>query len=264
MRRLWISLAFLTGFAALAPAGEAQNFDDPFVAYFGFFLPRQAALAARPGPEMSINEISAARQVMPLTERAGLYDPPAGIGNDVYDPNHPFANRGSVRASRLQPSGISNTNINGAGPRDYYHRTQRYYPSLRNGRGPNSYIATTAQSVLRRRIAGCRHDIRGHEHPRRHGQARLTPKPRSDLNTAGISQWNNWTGSRDDMVPPHGPRPKTIPPALLNETETDGVRSTASDHRRAVQSRGVPGWRAGGNGIPHARRQADQQCQRAS
>jgi hypothetical protein len=141
MRRLLLSLTVLAGTAALAPAAQAQDgFSDPFFLYYGFYLPRQAALAAQPGPEMSINELSAARQVNALTERAGLYDPPAGLGNEVYDPTHPFVNKGRVRSGRLAASGISNTNISGAGPSDYYNRTLRYYPALRAGRGKNANV----------------------------------------------------------------------------------------------------------------------------
>jgi hypothetical protein len=148
MRRLVFSVMVLVGLGALPSVGHAQfvgdaALTDPFLAYYGFFLPRQAALAARPGPELSINQLSAARQVAAITERAGLYEPPAGLGVEGYDPNRPFANQSAFNRRSISRNGLSNGNISGNGPGEYYNRAATYYPGLRVGRGTNANIATT-------------------------------------------------------------------------------------------------------------------------
>jgi len=150
MRRLLFSTMILVGLGSLPSLSHAQTvgdaaLNDPFLAYYGFFLPRQAALAARPGPEMSINEISAARQVRAITERAGLYEPPAGLGMEGYDPNRPFANQSAFNRRTVSRTGVTNANIGGTGPAEYYNRAQAYYPGLRTGRSANSYVASSGR-----------------------------------------------------------------------------------------------------------------------
>src|SRR5262245_16950315 len=97
MRRPILGLTIVLGVMALVPAeGRAQFIDgtgDPFFLYYGFYLPRQAALAATPRPEMTINNMAAIRQENALTERAGLYDPVSPFGSGAFDPSHPFADR---------------------------------------------------------------------------------------------------------------------------------------------------------------------------
>jgi hypothetical protein len=149
MRRLLCSVTVLVGLGALPSVGQAQfvgdaALTDPFLAYYGFFLPRQAALAARPGPELSINQLSAARQVAAITERSGLYEPPAGLGLQGYDPSRPFANQSAFNRRTISRNGVSNGNISGNGPGEYYSRAATYYPSLRVGRGTNANIAATS------------------------------------------------------------------------------------------------------------------------
>ena len=136
MRRSVLGLLAVLGVASVAPAARAQDFGDPFYLYYGFYLPRQNALAAQPRPEMTVNALSAARQQSALTERAGLYDPVNPFGNGAYDPNRPFADRSmATRRAPVPIAGISNSNINGSGPPSYYNRTQNFFPSMAAGRG---------------------------------------------------------------------------------------------------------------------------------
>lgn len=140
MRRLWIGLAVVLGVLVLAPSrGRAQFFGgdatgDPFFLYYGFYLPRQAAMAATPRPEMVVNDMAALRQQSALTERAGLYDPVSPFGPAAFDPSRPFGDR---TAGRRLGSGVAavGTSINGSGPPLHYNRTSAYFPGLRTGRG---------------------------------------------------------------------------------------------------------------------------------
>lgn len=127
----------LATFALLALGSESRaqffgegNMNDPFFQYYGFYLPRQAAMAAQPRAQDSINAIAAARQYTAMTERASLYDPIQPFG--AYDPNALFGGRSASRSSGLASNG---SNINGAGPGGYYNRTHTYFPGLRSGRG---------------------------------------------------------------------------------------------------------------------------------
>lgn len=139
MRRVILGLAVVLGLSASASSVQAQNvnggFSDPFFLYYGFFLPRQAAMAATPGPELMINNQAAAMQQAALTDRAGLLDPIGGFGADEFDSSRPFSDRSKgLRRKRLSPNGLQTTNINGSGPATHYNRTMNYYPTLRTGR----------------------------------------------------------------------------------------------------------------------------------
>ncbi len=153
MRRALLGLVALAAVAAWAGESRAQNgtFDDPFFAYYGFFLPRQAALAAQPRVQDTINQNFADNQVLARTNRAGLYDPNGGYGVfDNYDPNATFdskAPRGAGFGARSKFRGMPTTNIAGRGPALYYNRAAQYYPSLRTGVGPNRNLAVTGRGV---------------------------------------------------------------------------------------------------------------------
>ncbi len=112
--------------------------------YYGFYLPRQAALAASPRPEQTVNAMAAIRQQSALTERAGLFDPVQPFGSD-YDPQHPFADRSRGR-TRLGARAVHAAGSNGMGPPMYFNRTATYYPLQRSGRSAN---ASVAAGVLR-------------------------------------------------------------------------------------------------------------------
>jgi len=130
--------AVLLGLSLTASTGRAQDFGsgDPFFLYYGFFLPRQAALAAQPGPEVGLQQNQMNRAAMALTDRAGLYDPIRDIGADELNSGTPFAGRsGRNRLATTAPTGLMTTHIRGTGPAGYYNRTGRYYPTMRTGRG---------------------------------------------------------------------------------------------------------------------------------
>lgn len=141
---LLVVTGFLTSDAKAQFFGEGMN--DPFFQYYGFYLPRQAAMAAQPRPQDSINAIAANRQYSAMTERASLYDPIQPFG--TYDPESLFGGRGGVRSGSMATHG---TNINGSGPSGYYNRTHTYFPNLRSGR--NS-AAASVPAYAPRRAAG--------------------------------------------------------------------------------------------------------------
>jgi hypothetical protein len=135
-------MVFVLGFAMAGASAMGQatigglSPTDPFSLYYGFYLPRQAALAVTPRAETPINQMAAIRQQNALTERAGLYDPVQPFGSD-YDPANPFA-RGKPR-----PGGkaVHTAGGNGAGPPMYFNRTATYYPATRTGRSMNASVA---------------------------------------------------------------------------------------------------------------------------
>jgi len=139
MRRSWIALAVMLGAGGFATSARAHDagFSDPFFLYYGFFLPRQAALAAQPQPEDNIRALASQRQFAAQSERAGLYDPIGGLGLDELNPLNPFGQRsGSSRGVPRHPAnGISNSNLRGRGVGQYHNRTMSYYPGLRAGVG---------------------------------------------------------------------------------------------------------------------------------
>jgi hypothetical protein len=155
-RTLWI-LAALAIVAGSAKQGRAQNggFSDPFFLYYGYFLPQQAARAAQPNVNDSINAQIAANQAYAQTNRANLYDPNGQYGTfDRFAQADPYAGAGVARGRgagmnypRLQYRGVPTTNINGSGPALYYNRAAQYYPGLRSGRGPNRNVAVAGRGT---------------------------------------------------------------------------------------------------------------------
>ena len=156
MRRAMLVVAALVAGSAWASESRAQNggYSDPFFLYYSYFLPRQAALAAQPNVNDSINAAVADRQSYASTNRESLYDPNGGYGAfDGYDPNAVFNNptqrgRGTSRQT-LQTRGLPTTNIRGRGPALYYNRAAQYYPGLRNGQGPNHNLAVGGKGASR-------------------------------------------------------------------------------------------------------------------
>ena len=141
-----VGLAVLLGLLTLAPPARAQGlggFDDPFTLYYGFFLPRQAALAATPRPEQTVNAMASIRQERIANERAGLYDPiiPPWANN-----NDPADIQGNRRAGK-RPGGVAfNSGVGsnlGPGVSKYYGRTPTGYKQLPSGRsrGANASLA---------------------------------------------------------------------------------------------------------------------------
>ncbi len=70
MSRTGLTLGFVLGLALVASPAQAQlgtDFlnNDPFNLYYGFYLPRQAALSVQPRPEATINAYAAAHSTPP-------------------------------------------------------------------------------------------------------------------------------------------------------------------------------------------------------
>ncbi|WZO96996.1 hypothetical protein EP7_004008 [Isosphaeraceae bacterium EP7] len=159
MRFRWFTLlVMLAGLTASESRAQTTPFsNDPFALYFGFFLPRQQALANQPGPEATINENVAARQSYAVTNQGSLTDP----GNPFAGADDPFSDSGVFAGTRRpgeRMPRLSSTrslpfnHVNGAGPPQHYNRVVHYFPNARTGRGANQYVApahrrTTGPSI---------------------------------------------------------------------------------------------------------------------
>ncbi len=119
------------------------NVNDPFFAYYSFYLPRQQAQALQPGPEATINAFAANRQQYAATNRNGMFDPSAGLGGGL-DFGDEFGSSGVRRRGGAAVSAASRHagNLNGLGPAGYYNKANQYFPQLRTGRGKNANVAT--------------------------------------------------------------------------------------------------------------------------
>jgi hypothetical protein len=145
MRRTLFGLVVL-GVAAVSSEARAQvpftNVNDPFFAYYSFYLPRQQAQALSPGPEATINAITANRQQYAATNRNGVFDPnSAAFGTGEFSDD--FSSNGLVRRKGVTTGGVSKHggNLNGLGPAGYYNAANRYYPTIRTGRGKNANVS---------------------------------------------------------------------------------------------------------------------------
>lgn len=145
MGRPSIGLALGLGLFLLWPASpaHAQLPIDPFQAYFGFYLPHQAAIAQQSTPLDTINAAQAAQQFTAAADRSGLYNPTNPFGEEDYDPLRPYARSGRERLIRPHtfPSSTTNARQRGTAPTVYYNRAARYYPTLRASTGPNRNLA---------------------------------------------------------------------------------------------------------------------------
>jgi hypothetical protein len=160
MRRMLGILAVLALISATAKEGRAQtsfSAGDPFFLYYGYFLPRQAAMASQPRVEDTINDASANQQSYAQTNRTSLYDPNGGYGTDRFADTGLLDGRGRGRPA-TGPGGMTtvrsrasvpNTNIPGTGPQIYFNRTATYFPQMRPGigRGPNRNLAVAGRGV---------------------------------------------------------------------------------------------------------------------
>ena len=146
MRRMLLGLIALMGLSGLASEARAQvpftNINDPFFAYYSFYLPRQQAQALQPGPEATIANVTANRQAYAATNRNDMFDTMSpGLGGDSgeFSPNSGIRSPGGTRASRI------GGNLNGLGPAGYYNnaRTRSYHPTLRSGISRNNNVSNT-------------------------------------------------------------------------------------------------------------------------
>ncbi len=154
MRRLSSGLLVALGIAGLAAESRAQapfgSVNDPFFAYYSLYLPRQAALANSPGPEATLNAVTANRQQYAATNRNGMFDPfgtGGGIGSldpggDDFSPN-PGARNKKLSQAQTRFGGVHGGNLNGLGPQGYYNsgKLNYYYRDLRAGRGKNANVS---------------------------------------------------------------------------------------------------------------------------
>jgi hypothetical protein len=161
MRRMLGILAVLALISATAKEGRAQtsfSAGDPFFLYYGYFLPRQAAMASQPRVEDTINAASASQQSYAQTNRTSLYDPNGGYGSDRFADTGFLDGRGRGRPATTGPGGMTtfrsrasvpNTNVPGTGPQIYFNRTATYFPQMRPGlgRGPNRNLAVAGRGV---------------------------------------------------------------------------------------------------------------------
>lgn len=148
MRRLHLGLVLAVGVGfSLVPASRAQAQallpSDPFQAYFGFYLPHQAAIAAQATPLDTINAAQAASQRAAAVDRSSLYDVKGFLGDEELDPLRPFTRTGRERMVRPHtfPANTQIARQRGNAPRVYYGRAAQYYPTLQPGVGPNRNLA---------------------------------------------------------------------------------------------------------------------------
>ena len=150
MRRILLGLGALIGAAGMATEARAQvpftNINDPFFAYYSFYLPRQQAQALQPGPEATIATITANRQAYAATNRNDMFDTNSpGIAGDTGDftPNSGLRRQaGAARASRI------GGNLNGLGPAGYFNNARQYHPTLRSGISRNNNVSVTRSRPL--------------------------------------------------------------------------------------------------------------------
>jgi hypothetical protein len=141
MRQAFVGLVVVLGVASLGTTAKAQDaggFADPFALYYGFYLPRQAALAAQPQPEDNLRDVAAQRQYSALRERAGLDQPVGVLGEDDLDPYRPFGSargRSAGMKAAVTRDGRSNTNLRGGGHPSYFNRglAKNYFPGHKSG-----------------------------------------------------------------------------------------------------------------------------------
>jgi hypothetical protein len=131
-----ILFAPASGWAQVNGLGSA----DPFFLYYGFYLPNQAYQAAQPRPEDTINANAATRQFNALRDRGEFADQSPFAGTDEGLDFGPYSSRGGARGGRMHPR-PHDGNVRGTGPAGYYNRTDRYFPGMAVGRGPNKNIA---------------------------------------------------------------------------------------------------------------------------
>ena len=157
MRTVLIGLGAALGFSLFVPSVSAQDagFSDPFFLYYGYFLPRQNALAAQAQPEDFYRNQSIQRQYAAQTDRAGLYDPISAVGMDELDPTRAFGYRSSnTRMVRTTPVGLRSTvsKTGHSAPQGYFARTSGqgnvYFPTIRSGLSARSRGASSAPSAL--------------------------------------------------------------------------------------------------------------------
>ena len=148
MRRSVLGLVVLIGGLSWGLEARAQvpftNINDPFFAYYSFYLPRQQAQALQPGPEATIATITANRQAYAATNRNDMFDT---MSPGLADESGDFAPQsGGRRSGRTNQASRIGGNLNGLGPAGYYNNNRGHHPTVRPGISKNHNV-----SVLRGR-----------------------------------------------------------------------------------------------------------------
>ena len=139
MRVRLIGLAVVFGASLVATSAHAQDgFSDPFFLYYGYFLPRQNALASQAQPEDFYRNQGLQRQYAAQTDRSALYADSGYLGQEELNPLSAFGTRsGSTRMVRTVPKGLRTTvSLKGhSAPPDTFQQTKNYFPGMRPGMG---------------------------------------------------------------------------------------------------------------------------------
>ena len=141
-------LIVLIGGLSVGSTANAQvpftNVNDPFFAYYSFYLPRQQAQALQPGPEATIATITANRQAYAATNRNEMFDTMSpGLTDESGESSFQSNGRRSGRANQASRIG---GNLNGLGPAGYYNNSRGFHPTMRPGISRNNNV-----SVIRAR-----------------------------------------------------------------------------------------------------------------
>lgn len=150
------ALAFLLlGLGAFSASAQAQALggfgmgdimQDPFAFYYAYYLPNQQIQAMRPRPTDAINQAVMQRQYYANMEKPRVYDPISPYTAEPYDPLKPYARQqGQERSANPYRFALDPSNATGSGPAAYYGRAAQYFPTLRQGRGPNANVASGAR-----------------------------------------------------------------------------------------------------------------------
>jgi hypothetical protein len=153
-RRPWLGGVAVLAVFAFAPTDRAFGqlggvTSDPFSFYYGYYLPHQQAMATQPRVTDTINQIVARRQYTAQTDRSSLYDPisPYSEEEDQFDTRGAAGGPGRRSARGAGPTqsfsygGSELASVRGNGPGGYYKRVDRYFPTIREGRGANMNIS---------------------------------------------------------------------------------------------------------------------------
>lgn len=121
---------------------------DPFAFYYAFYLPNQQMQAMRPRPDDAINQAVQQRQYYAAQQRPSLYNPISPYTDQGFDPLRPYSQQqGEERIARVQRFAQDPSNADGRGPSLYYGRASQYFPTLRQGRGPNATVAPSNRRI---------------------------------------------------------------------------------------------------------------------
>ena len=130
--------------------GGGDITSDPFTFYYAFYLPNQQLNAMRPRPIDTLNQAVAQRQYYSQMDKRGLYNPISPLGDQSYDPLHPYSGQNQERLARPFRFAQDPSNLDGSGPSLYYGRAATFFPGLQNrtGRAPNSNVYTRTSRAL--------------------------------------------------------------------------------------------------------------------